>query len=73
MVAITKTTPQLFEKFMDTVASFQPCSLEQIRRAMKGVWGPVYSARNFAIEYGFVTFNEKDKKISLSLQGERLI
>jgi hypothetical protein len=54
MVTITKTTPNLFFKFMHVLSSFQPCSIDKIRKGMKEVWGPVYSARNFALEYKFV-------------------
>ena len=72
MVELTKTTPELFNTFIEVVSSFQPCTLEQIRQAMKGIWGPVYSAKNFAVEYGFVEYNEKEKRFKLSLQGERL-
>jgi hypothetical protein len=73
MVVITKTTPSLFVKFMEVVSSFQPCSLDQIRKGMKEVWGPVYSARNFALEYKFVSFDEKSKNFSLTLDGERYL
>jgi hypothetical protein len=73
MATITKTNPKLFDQFMDVVSSFQPCSIEQIRRAMKEGWGPVYSARNFALEYGFVNYSEENKRFTLSMLGERLL
>lgn len=73
MVVIAKTTPSLFVKFMEVVSSFQPCSLDQIRKGMKEVWGPVYSARNFALEYKFVSFDEKSKNFRLALDGERFL
>jgi hypothetical protein len=40
---------------------------------MKEVWGPVYSTRNFALEYKFVSFDEKSKTFSLTTDGERLL
>jgi hypothetical protein len=40
---------------------------------MKQVWGFVYSARNFALHYGFIVVDEKSKAISLSTNGERLL
>jgi hypothetical protein len=40
---------------------------------MKEVWGPVYSARNFALEYKFVSFDEKSKNFRLALDGERFL
>lgn len=73
MVTITKTTPDLFFSFIDTVSSFQPCIIAGIRKAMKEVWGPVYSARNFALEYKFISVNEKNKTFSLTVDGERLL
>jgi hypothetical protein len=39
---------------------------------MKQVWGPVYSARNFALQYKFVSFDEQKKTFSLTTDGERL-
>jgi hypothetical protein len=57
---------------MSVVGSFQPCAIEKIRRGMKEVWGPVYSAKNFALEYKFVSLDEKAKTFSLTPDGERL-
>jgi len=73
MVEITKTTPESFFRFLNVVSSFQPCTLDKIRKGLKEVWGPVYSARNFALEYKFVSFDEKKKTFSLSVDGERLL
>jgi len=73
MAVITKTTPDLFFKFMEVVSSFQPCTKEQIRKGMKEVWGPVYSARNFALEYKFISFDEKNRTFSLTTDGQRLL
>jgi len=58
---------------MDTVSSFQPCTIASVRKAMKEVWGPVYSARNFASQYKFISFNEKNKTFSLTVDGDRLL
>jgi hypothetical protein len=72
-VLLTKTKPELFFAFLETVASLQPCTIEQIRKHMKSKWGPVRSARNFASQYGFVSMQEKTKKFSLTTDGERLL
>jgi len=73
MVKITKTRPDLFFLFADVVSSLQPCTIEQIRKRMKSIWGPVRSARNFASQYGFISIGEKSKKISLTTDGKRLL
>jgi len=73
MVTITKTKPILLFAFLDNVSSFQPCSLDLIRKGMREVWGPVYSARNFALEYKFIHFDDKSKTFSLTTDGERLL
>ena len=73
MVTITRTTPDLFFQFMDVISSLQPCTLEQIRKRMKSIWGPVYSARNFASQYGFISIGERSKKISFTTDGKRLL
>jgi len=73
MVEITKATPELFFLFLRMVSSLEPCTIEKIRKGMKEVWGPVYSARNFAMEYRFVSFDEKNKTFSLAIDGERLL
>jgi len=73
MVTVTKTTPRQFFAFLDIISAFQPCSIEQIRKSMKSVWGPVYSTRNFALQYKFISFDEKGKTFSLAQDGERLL
>lgn len=73
MLTITKTTPELFFSFMNAIYSFQPCTIEKIRKGMKKPWGPVYAARNFATQYSFVKFSKKTGKFSLSTDGERLL
>jgi len=73
MVTITRTTPDLFFQFMDVISSLQPCTLKQIRKRMKSIWGPVYSARNFASQYCFISIGEKSKKISFTTDGKRLL
>ena len=72
-VILTKTKPELFLSFLEVVSSLQPCTIEQIRKRMKLIWGPVRSARNFAGQYGFISIGEKSKKISLTTDGKRLL
>jgi len=72
-VVLTKTKPELFFSFLEIVSSLQPCTIEQIRKRMKSIWGPVRSARNFASQYGFISIEEKSKKISLKTNGKRLL
>jgi hypothetical protein len=72
-VTITKTKPERFFSFLETVSSLQPCTIEQIRKQMKSIWGPVRSARNFAKEYNLVVYDEKSAKFSLSTDGIRLM
>jgi hypothetical protein len=73
MVEITKTTPESFFRFLSVVSSFQPCSLADIRKGLKGVWGPVYSARNFSLEYKFISYDEENRTFSLTVEGERIL
>jgi hypothetical protein len=73
MVTITKTTPDSFFSFMDVVSSVQPCNLQTVRKGLKTAMGPVYSAQNFAAQYGFVSLDKTTKLLSLSTEGERLI
>ena len=70
---LTKTTPDLFFSFIETVSSLQPCTIGQIRKSMKKVWGPVYSARNFCKGYGFISIEKEKKTVSLTIDGERLL
>ena len=70
---LIKTSPELFFSFLEIVSSLQPCTIAQIRKRMKSIWGPVRSARNFASHYGFISIEEKNKKISLTTDGARLL
>ena len=72
-VRLTKTKPELLFSFLEIVSSLQPCTIEQIRKRMKSIWGPVRSTRNFASQYGFISIGEKSKKISLTTDGKRLL
>jgi len=72
-VAITKTKPKLFFSFLEAVSSLQPCTIEQVRKHMKSIWGPVRSARNFASQYGFISIKGKNKEITLTTDGIRLL
>jgi len=73
MVAITKTTPDLFFSFMDILSSIQPCDLNRIRQGLKKAMGPVYSVQKFAKQYGFVKIDKTNRMLSLSTEGERLM
>ena len=72
-VVLTRTKPELFFSFLEIVSSLQPCTIEQIRKRMKSIWGPVRSSRNFASQYGFISIGEESKKISLTTDGIRLL
>ena len=73
MVTITKTSPELFFSLMNVVSSIQPCAIQKVRQGLKMPIGPVYSVRNFAIQYGFVISDKSTKLLSLSTDGERLM
>lgn len=73
MVAVTKTTPDLFFSFMDILSSIQPCDLKRIRQGLKKAMGPVYSVQKFAEQYGFVKIDKTTHLLSLSTEGERLM
>lgn len=72
-VMLTRTKPELLFSFLEVVSSLQPCTIEQIRKRMKSIWGPVRSARNFASQYDFISIGERSKKISLTTDGKRLL
>lgn len=73
MVAITKTTPDLFFSFMDILSAIQPCDLKRIRQGLKKAMGPVYSVQKFSKQYGFVKIDKTTRLLSLTTEGERLL
>jgi len=68
---IPHSEPEEVFKLIESLENLHPCTIEQVRAALRCQWPPIRLAKSFCEYFGLI--NSTDGKIALTEMGERIL